>query len=239
MTSLIQVTLVFPRLQAHAEPVPIIQVATACCSCSHPEFNLSELNPSPWSQQEYFSKWFASAVTRCRISVAHIRSHGCHHSNIIFTFTAYYSYQKDERVRPGNLLKKKPHSSSSKQSVRNFSLAFHFLPFFYICLLAEACLPAPHIRSCRLHPSYLPKRMQILIIFAVFCGAIAQTRASAASLLRSLDYTHTHDRTPLNGWSARHTGRYLPSYLKNERPTWYHLLFYFTYYVLNMFRALI
>ena len=27
--------------------------------------------------------------------------------------------------------------------------------------------------------------------------------------------------------------------LKNERPTWYHLLFYFTSYVLNMFRTLI
>ena len=28
-------------------------------------------------------------------------------------------------------------------------------------------------------------------------------------------------------------------YLKNERPTWCHLLFYFTSYVLNMFRTLI
>ena len=28
-------------------------------------------------------------------------------------------------------------------------------------------------------------------------------------------------------------------YLTNERPTWCHLLFYFTYYVLNMFRTLI
>jgi len=28
-------------------------------------------------------------------------------------------------------------------------------------------------------------------------------------------------------------------WLKNKRPTWYHLLFYFTSYVLNMFRTLI
>ena len=36
-------------------------------------------------------------------------------------------------------------------------------------------------------------------------------------------------------WASSVTG----SKLKNERPTWCHLLFYFTSYVLNMFRTLI
>ena len=31
----------------------------------------------------------------------------------------------------------------------------------------------------------------------------------------------------------------LPKWLTNERPTWCHLLFYFTYYALNMFRTLV
>ena len=153
MTNLIQVTLVFLRLQAHAEPVPIFPVATACCSCSHPEFNSSELNPWPWSQQEYFSKWFASAVTWCSNSVAHIWSHYSHHPNIIFTFTAYYSYQKDERERPENL-PKKSHPSSPKQSVSVclsllpcFSLFSTLLYLAYVCLSLGGSTPTSAAHS--------------------------------------------------------------------------------------------
>ena len=39
------------------------------------------------------------------------------------------------------------------------------------------------------------------------------------------------DKTCLNWWK-------IPLQLKNERPTWCHLLFHFTSYVLNMFRTL-
>jgi len=85
-------------------------------------------------------------------------------------------------------------------SVCHFSLAFHFFPLFYIlrmsvCLLGEARLPAPHIRVCRLHASYLPKRMQILIIFAVFLWRNSPNSGIGcltADVSRLHTHTHTH-----------------------------------------------
>jgi hypothetical protein len=72
----------------------------------------------------------------------------------------------------------------------------------------EACLPAPHIHCCQLHLRHLPKRLQTLTIFVFYFpwrNSPVQTRASAASLLRSLSrslslslsltHTHTHTHT--------------------------------------------
>ena len=55
------------------------------------------------------------------------------------------------------------------------------------------------------------------------------SNSSFYSFLPHLSVLQCHHLIKANHWIK----------LTNERPTWCHLLFYFTYYVLNMFRTLI
>ena len=53
--------------------------------------------------------------------------------------------------------------------------------------------------------------------------------------------THLQNRTVIHSswWSTTLATQTSRSQMKNKRPTWCHVLFYFTSYVLNMFRTLI
>ena len=50
---------------------------------------------------------------------------------------------------------------------------------------------------------------------------------------------HGHRNLPNGSLKSHFNSHPIHPTLKNERPTWRHLLFYFTSYVLNMFRTLI